>query len=103
MTARWCPRCQTPETGPCPRVRRATDAQRGTSAARGYDSKWRRFRDAVLHMDPICHDCEAEGHIRMGSQVHHIHKLADGGARFDPANCMTLCHRHHSIRTARGE
>lgn len=105
MTAlpHWCPRCRKAEIGPCCSCIRATDRQRGTAAARGYDGTWQQFRRYFLNTNPICRDCEADGASRLASQVHHIHKLADGGARLDPENCMGLCHRHHSIRTAKGE
>jgi 5-methylcytosine-specific restriction protein A len=104
MIARWCPRCEKPETGPCPQVRRASDANRPTAARRGYDATWRRYRTAFLNAHPICGDCETrEQRIRLATEVHHLRKLADGGERLTPENTIGLCKSCHSKRTARGE
>ena len=102
MTPRWCPRCQTTETGPCPRTRRDNDANRPNSARRGYDAVWRRYRMGFLAAFPICGDCEAGGRIRLANEVHHLRKLADGGERLTPENTVGLCKSCHSKRTARG-
>lgn len=81
-----------PLTGPRPHA-----------AARGYDYRWQQYRRRYLTQHPLCLDCQADGYIRAATEVHHTHKLSDGGPRFDPANCRPLCHTCHSRRTARGE
>lgn len=81
---------------------RAYDANRGTSAERGYDATWRKLRRMHLASEPLCRDCKAEGRITMGGHIHHIKAKRDGGDNsFE--NLMTLCASHHNQRTARGE
>lgn len=82
---------------------RQYDKYRGNSNDRGYDSKWRKFRENYLKAYPVCCDCLVIGSIEPAVDVHHMVKLVDGGKRLDPANCMPLCHSCHSIRTRRGE
>lgn len=104
---RWCARCGQGHAGDCPlgvrQARQQTDAQRGSSAQRGYDAYWRGFRLGYLSSHPMCHDCQEHGQYTVANEVHHIIALSDGGERLDPANCMSLCHSCHSKRTARGE
>lgn len=111
--ARWCPHCSTGHAGPCPKRKvydRRAERARGTRSQRGYDSKWQRFRIAFLRVNPFCVDCKKGvppfgfvGEVVAATEVHHVVKLADGGARLDPENCMALCRSCHSRRTARGE
>jgi len=96
------------ESGRCPahqaqpeqaETRRRFDAWRGSARQRGYDARWERFRAYFIARHPACHDCE-----RLATEVHHIQRLA---ARPDlklvESNCMALCKRCHSTRTAKGE
>lgn len=76
---------------------------RASAAKRGYDHLWRAFRLAFLNQHPLCSDCQAQGFITASQEVHHLKKLADGGPRLDPSNCLALCQSCHSIRTKRGE
>jgi 5-methylcytosine-specific restriction protein A len=74
--------------------------KRGTSAERGYDAAWRRFRLWFLHRYPICADCLTVA----ATDVHHVEKLKDRpDLRLTESNCSGLCGRCHKIRTARGE
>ena len=79
------------------------DKYRSNSNERGYDSKWRKFRESYLKAYPVCFDHLTIGYIEPSVDVHHIVKLVDSGKRLDPTNCMPLCHSCHSIRTKRGE
>jgi 5-methylcytosine-specific restriction enzyme A len=76
---------------------------RGTSAERGYDAAWRRFRFGYLAAHPICvfidhpyarQDCQTAATI-----VDHITPLADGGARLDEHNCRSVCVNCHAKLT----
>jgi len=93
------------------------DHVRGTSAARGYDARWKRFRAWFLARHPIC--CGAReipsGWLAVEHQlrtlcgqaaraVHHIQKLSDRPElRLHEANCFPQCDACHAVRTARGE
>ena len=80
------------------------DRRRGNSTARGYDWTWRRFRGKFLRDHPLCEDCHAEGLVREAEEVHHIRKVQNHPElRLVESNCMALCKRHHSARTAKGE
>jgi len=79
-------------------VRRKDD--RGTSAQRGYDRRWRVFRAHFLRRHPMCADCVDAA----AQEVHHIQKVADAPElRLLESNCLALCKVCHSKRTARGE
>lgn len=98
-TPRWCHRCRVPHSGSCPSVR-AKDL-RPSASERGYGSAWRKWRELYLRRNPLCADCKPV--LTPAQDVHHINKIADGGALMDPGNCMALCHVCHSVRTRRGE
>ena len=77
---------------------------RPSASRRGYDRRWRRFRESFLAQRPLCEDCGIEGRVTEAAEVHHIKKLADAPElKFDPQNCMALCKTCHNTRTARGE
>ena len=106
--ARKCalPTCTALATyaGRCAKHAAAKDHERGTPPERGYDATWRRFRASFLHEHPLCEDCMEQGfYDTQATEVHHIRKLRDGGARLDPSNCKALCKSCHQKRTARGE
>lgn len=82
-------------------VRQVSDAQRESSADRGYDRAWRKFRAAyAMKVPPICVDC---GRAPAGRQMHldHIVPMERGGAKYDPKNLAWRCRRCHSKKTAR--
>lgn len=81
---------------------REYDSHRPTATQRGYNSIWQRLRRMQLAAHPLCHDCQAEGLVKMGGEVHHIVAKRNGGED-SLDNLMTLCKSHHSQRTARGE
>lgn len=69
---------------------------------------YRAWREAVIaragrrceHIDATGRRCtKAEPQHRMFAD--HKHELADGGARYDPANGECLCGAHHTFKTAR--
>ena len=69
---------------------------RPDSHARGYDATWRRVRLAYLRQHPCCALCG-----QPASEVHHIKRLAVGGAKSDEDNLQALCKPCHS-RVTRG-
>lgn len=60
---------------------------------------WEQTRAAVIKRDGKCMDCgitedkiEYDGSSeRIGFEVHHLVRIADGGDEFDMDNCITLC------------
>jgi 5-methylcytosine-specific restriction protein A len=78
----------------CPECASAKDARRGSRHARGYGGDWTRIRAAHLEAEPWCRECGAEA-----TDVDHIVPRAEGGTD-DDANLQSLCHRHHSRKTA---
>jgi 5-methylcytosine-specific restriction endonuclease McrA len=58
---------------------------------------WRKLRLAVLARDRYrCHWCS-----RLADTVDHVVALAEGGARYDPANLVAACTTCNSKRGAR--
>jgi 5-methylcytosine-specific restriction protein A len=77
------------------RPRRPDD--RPSSAARGYGHRWRKLRRLQLNRHPLC---QWPGCERPATDVDHILARARGGGD-EEANLQSLCHRHHSEKTAR--
>lgn len=78
------------------------DARRGSSAARGYDAKWRRIRAMFLKQHPLCVGIGLDGLkcLRPATDVDHIVPIRMGGSnQFD--NLQPLCHACHSRKTVR--
>lgn len=79
------------------------DAQRGTSAQRGYDARWRRLRRMVLARHPLCADPfeihAMRDEVVLATEVDHITPLRDGGSN-SLSNLQSLCKSCHSRKTA---
>ena len=78
------------------------DTQRGSSAKRGYDAAWKKFRAWFLAQPEhvICEDCSRKPSI----EAHHVKKVAEyPELRLVESNCRGLCKGCHSARTAKGE
>lgn len=70
--------------------------KRPSASAQGYGAEWRRIRAAHLRDYPACVVC---GMIDPSNNIDHIIPKAHGGTD-DTSNLQTLCHVHHSIKTA---
>ena len=84
------------------KVRKHTyDAQRGTSAQRGYTSKWRQARVGFLAKHPLCCQCGEAGQVVPATVVDHIvpHR-GDRALFWDRQNWQPLCQMHHDRKTA---
>ena len=70
---------------------------RTSSAARGYDSRWRKYRLSYLRRHPLCVKCKAAGLITPATVVDHIqpHK-GDSSLFWEPSNHQALCSSCHS-------
>ena len=74
---------------------------RPSACQRGYDGPWQRTREAWVATHPLCEDCLAEGITTPVAEVDHVIPLDEGGAKHDPANLRSLCHKHHRRKTLR--
>lgn len=74
------------------------DDRRPGASRRGYDRHWRGLRVWFLHRHPLC---QWPGCRMPASNVDHIVPLSKGGAKSDPDNLQSLCHKHHSIKSCR--
>ena len=74
----------------------------GTSAQRGYGSKWRAARARFLFEHPLCTTCLKEGRVTEATDVDHVipHR-GDPTLFWDETNWQALCHECHSRKTAR--
>lgn len=95
-----CPNDQKSKSGFCPdceRVyKRGLDKQRGTTAERGYGSRWQRARLGYLRKHPLCVQCQDRGQVTAATLVHHIvpHK-GDRRLLWDRNNWQALCRECH--------
>lgn len=76
---------------------------RPTASARGYDSRWSRYRLAFLGRaeNALCVRCLARGRTRAATDVDHVTAVSGPG---DPlfwteSNHQPLCHSCHSRKT----
>jgi 5-methylcytosine-specific restriction protein A len=81
----------------------AADVQRDPDVKKLYnDPRWQVMRVAQLSEQPWCADClsEDEKHV-YATDVDHIQPhRGDPELFFDPGNVQSLCHVHHSRKTA---
>lgn len=82
-------------------LRARTDAMRPSSSARGYDTAWRKLRDAFLKENPICcvqgcGECSTDADHYLDVRTHPELRLVW-------QNLRPYCHAHHSARTARDQ
>jgi len=78
--------------------KRVLDQQRQGSTARGYDGSWRKLRAQFLKHNPTCN---VRGCYEPATDVDHITSVRDRpDLRLQWWNLRSLCHAHHSRRTA---
>lgn len=74
--------------------------ERGDSAVRGYDSKWRKARERFLKCHPLCVQCQREGRLVKATVVDHIKPHRGDSILFwDERNWQPLCKHHHDVKT----
>lgn len=82
--------------------RKADDARRGSAASRGYNSRWRRYREVYLKRHPLCVHCLAANRVTEANVVDHITPHKGSSALFwQPSNHQPLCTSCHNAKTAR--
>lgn len=66
--------------------------------------KWKRLREFVLCRDSyLCQDCLKNTKVTEANEVHHIEKIRKAwDKRYDPDNCISLCHDCH-VKRDRGK
>lgn len=106
--ARLCPNTTGNKNGYCDEHQAMAVERRGSAYQRGYDKQWAKFRTRYLREHPLCVDCLdnplPSEPVQPATEIHHKQKLRDRpDLKYHPDNLMALCHKHHSIRTARGE
>jgi 5-methylcytosine-specific restriction protein A len=75
--------------------------KRPSSAERGYDYAWQKFRTWYATQVPaICVRCGAALASKL-MHLDHIVPLEQGGARLDERNVQWMCRECHSIKTAK--
>ena len=81
---------------------RRTDRVRGTSAACGYGSRWRKARVAYLKAHPTCVECSKDERFTAATMVDHIvpHR-GDARLFWDRSNWQALCAECHCRKMAR--
>ena len=88
-----------PGMKPWAQRREEFDKARGPSSQRGYDSAWRKCRALFLLKHPKCVVCNARA-----VDVDHVLSIAERpDLRLSWSNLRSMCHEHHSQRTARDQ
>lgn len=62
----------------------------------GWESSKEKRR--LQRINPLCAQCEREGHIGLGVILDHVIPLAEGGAEA-PGNRQLLCVPHHDLKS----
>lgn len=69
---------------------------RGTSSARGYDTRWARLRRFILAQEPLCRRCNQLGITKAADMVHHqVPVKVAPHLRMEPSNLEPLCWSCH--------
>jgi len=63
---------------------------------RGYGHHHRQIRERQLRRHPVC---ATPGCGQAATDVDHVQRISEGGARFDTRNLQSLCHACHSRKT----
>jgi len=71
-------------------------ADKRTTTARGYGSRWQKAREGFLRSNPLCVMCRDENRVTAANVVDHIkpHR-GDHFLFWDRANWAPLCKSHH--------
>lgn len=80
-------------------VRKVGERKRASSAARGYDHRWRKVRKKKAAKNPLCEPCQRAGRAVPLDMVDHIIPLRAGGARLDMRNLESQCWPCHGAKT----
>lgn len=74
---------------------------RGTTAERGYGSRWQKARKPFLRDNPTCVECRKKGKLTEANTVDHIipHK-GNQDLFWDRDNWQAMCTRCHNVKTA---
>ena len=91
---------QQTDGGYCGKHKRR-ERPRETAARRGYDRRWRRFREWYLAQNPLCKACGAKTPpLFVGAtDVDHVVPLACGGPQYELSNLQPLCKRCHGQKS----
>jgi len=76
---------------------------RQSASKRGYDSRWKKLRNAFIQHNPVCEHCERNGQTTRATEVDHIKPFKGYGdpLRLDVSNLQSLCHSCHVKKTHR--
>lgn len=82
-------------------ISRSYDDRRGSSSARGYDSRWQKLRLVALRRDNfMCQECLKQDRPVPAQEVHHIIGIdVDPSMRLDLDNIISLCAPCHKLIT----
>lgn len=88
----------------CPTHEKKRDRERGTAHQRGYDARWRKYRERYLAEHPLCVAHLAKGEVVPATVVHHRkpHK-GDQALFWDPNNHEASCAPCHDAHVDEGD
>lgn len=67
-----------------------------------YNSRqWRRLRQYVMQMNPLCKYCKEKGIIKAGECIDHIIPIRFGGDKLSISNLQTLCNSCHAVKSGK--
>jgi 5-methylcytosine-specific restriction protein A len=76
-------------------------ATRGTTAERGYGSRWQQFSRRFLRQNPLCVECEKNGKISPAEVCDHIVPHKGDMAKFWEGPFQGLCVKCHNRKSAK--
>lgn len=89
-------RCGRITSGKLCEICQPPPAERGTTAERGYDHRWRELSERIRDEKAVCEICERLGRVRPATECHHVAKVADSPERrLDPTNIFAVCEQCH--------
>lgn len=67
-----------------------------------YNSRqWRRLRQYVMQLNPLCKHCKEKDIIKAGQCIDHIIPIRMGGDRLNVKNLQTLCNSCHAVKSGK--
>lgn len=77
------------------------DSGRGSSTERGYNGRWRRYREVFLRQNPLCVHCLERKDVREATEIDHVTPVRgrDDPLFWEPTNHQALCRECHRAKT----
>jgi len=64
-------------------------------------TRWRKTAKSYRASNPLCEVSNHFGNVVAAQMVDHIIPINQGGAKYDPCNLMSMCHKLHNKKSGK--